>query len=449
MKINKQKLRKWLYIYLVSMLVLIFSSRTIYNFTIPRVHAVNPTSGRLTKELEVRGMVTLAETFDIFAASSGQLDEIFIKKGDIIDENTLIATYLVGDETISQAAELDFAIARIENHMDSLTLSRTVILTKLRALNDTTPSGLHNYQWAVADAKTELEKRRRELMDAQKIHTIADTECDCARKPNINLSEAEKNVRNAQTALERAEINLETVIKAHEDQINETKNMLNIDLQRIDLDIERAKIDLDATQLSFTPQDLNKGTGVTFNSSGIVLSVEKKRGQFVTKGEKIATIGVDNNMFITEIICTEVDGRFIEIGDTAGIHKSGFSSTIQAKVYDMELVGESLKIRLMYETKELSDGDYVTIRFQKLTDIYNTIVPNEAIFHDGINSFVWTVHSRQGALGIEYISMKHRVIIADMDDFYTAISRGLEFVAPIVVNHDKDLTVNGRVTRLE
>ena len=44
------------------------------------------------------------------------------------------------------------------------------------------------------------------------------------------------------------------------------------------------------------------------------------------------------------------------------------------------------------------------------------------------------------------------MIIADSDDFNTAISRGMEAVvlgAPVIVNNDRDLSAYGRVRRME
>jgi len=80
---------------------------------------------------------------------------------------------------------------------------------------------------------------------------------------------------------------------------------------------------------------------------------------------------------------------------------------------------------------------------------YERLIPNEAVFHDGFGSFIWVVRSKQGAFGMEYYSVKIKVLVADSDEYYTAISRGMEYFEPVVVSFDKDLTVNGRVNRLE
>jgi hypothetical protein len=52
-----------------------------------------------------------------------------------------------------------------------------------------------------------------------------------------------------------------------------------------------------------------------------------------------------------------------------------------------------------------------------------------------------------------YFSVRVRVIIADSDDFHSAIARGMEGVVtagatiPVIVNSDRELSANGRVRR--
>ena len=689
--VNKKKLRKAIYIYIAIMLVIIFSSRTIYNFTIPRVNVAMPQRGRLIMELQARGVISFSESFGIYATSSGQINEILIKRGDLIDEDTVIATLREGVGAGAPAVNMDFTIERINNQLSGLALNRAAIQDRLRRLNADEAEEPHSLKWAAMDAGETLERRKNDLLDAQRfveipfndfhpvqaltaserewnklvaelrdaqadllieeasggnvfddfiylrnineaatalerrqsdlqeaedalsgargggassfdnhiyqtaintartavsrsqedynnalrqldnaihhynitiasgvsVETIAaarrgvddaqslvistrralddataalnrsmenmrraekafnenrtetrhqsiseaearvtqatfaledarqayenavaelnrartsfNTNMEESRERAVsdakrrveaalsaindmiwiageNLSEAEKNLEGAQAALERAEINLDIAQRASVSQAAEARASLGLDLQRADLDIASANIDLREAAASMRSEDTG---GIRADYQGVVVSVEKNRGQFVSQGEKIATVGVDNNIFITEITVSQSDGRFIEIGDTAGIHKSGGGSSIQAVVYDIELMGDTLKISLICETDEFSGGEFITVRFRKQTEIFNTLVPSEAIFREGTNNFVWVIHSRQGVLGTEYITVRHRVIIADSDDFHTAIARGLEFIAPVVINHDRDLIINGRVSRME
>ena len=785
MNITKSKLRKMLYVYAALMLILIFSSNTIFNFSLPKVAVAMPMSGKLTKELEVRGVMAFSEITEIYADSSGRINDILIKKGDYIDENTLIATYQEDKASAdTTAADLRLVVERIENQIAALTLNKSFIQEKILALSVASADDLYVYQSSVEDAKIALEKRKAELLEAQKLAgafsgdfeyqqaiadaerqwdrlkaeleeavavleaalaatgrlpssptgeveaagvavddgrlpsspteaalateeaevastateeintapagagrlpsspTGADVRSEGAKKGDVtlfddyeycqdiidasialerkkteladaeaalaaaidgrsaafdsyaydnainaaqtaydrsledyggalrlydlavwhydnlinagvdeseiglaqksvddaqtrvtltiralddasealntaindmvraesafyanieksitdaeqqkifaeyavadarrvydiavdeldrareayytnlydaqqkaiddakkdaetaqrltddaewlynktvaardeaagvesqssrkNIIDAENNLTDAQTALLRAEANYDMAQKALFDQTGDTRKSLNFESQKADLDIARANLDLHAAEAALADaigNDLD--AGIIAECSGIVLSVEINKGQFVSRGESIASVGVDNNKFAIEFSCQEPDGRFIHVGDEASVHVNGAASGIKATVRGIIPIGDMLNISLTCETEEPIGGEYVTVRFYKQTETYETIVPNEAVVRETAGSFVWVVRSRQGALGTEYYSVRVKVLIADMDEYYIAISRGMDFFEPVAVNYNKDLTLNGRVNRME
>jgi len=187
-------------------------------------------------------------------------------------------------------------------------------------------------------------------------------------------------------------------------------------------------------------------------ADGIVLTIHKENGAFTNPGERVATMGVTNNQFYTIFSSTLEESSFIEPGDTAEITIAGHGRTTATVSHMFFCVDGRLNIRLEFEADKTEGGQFARICIRKQTEIYNIVVPNEAIIRDGINTFVWVVQSRQGTLGREYFAVRVRVIIADSDDFNTAIARGMEGVAmgtPVIVSSDRDLSVNGRVRRME
>lgn len=295
MKTNKKKLRIALYIYIALMVIVIFSSKTIYNLSLPKVSVVTPQSGTLIKGIETFGFTEFADTFSVYAETSGQIEEMLVQAGDYVKKGDPIARY----RTVSSDEEAFI----------------------LRSFND-----------------------------------------------------------------------------------------------------------------------------------GIVISVYKENGAFTNPGDDVAVMGVANNQFYINFSCAPEDGNFIEQGDTAEIFITGVGkvkSTVSQMFFSLD---GRLNIRLDFEAEDLQGGEYAKISMQKQTQKYDMIVPNEAIVREGMNNYVWIVQSRQGSLGMEYFSAKVRVIIADSDDYNTAIAKGLDMIypaAPVVVSKDKDLTVNGRVRRTE
>jgi hypothetical protein len=693
--INKKKLRRVLYIYIAVIFILVFSSRTIYNFTLPTVSVVMPQSAALYKELKVSGTMAFADTTDIFASASGRIDEMFLVKGEPVNENGVIALLHIPD---AEAKERDHAlnIARLENQMAVLQLRKSTVQDKIRETY-TTPEGLHGYIYAVEDAErllayqqllymeafdslyagfdgytyeqavlntgnelkkaitdaeeaetnfllaeegdfsfddysyqqtiesayislkrmqealaeaettlneakqandsnfigtgyqnavnmaktshersredynevlrqfdlavrryydallsgadetvlsaaqsemdnkqasvraaqrmvddaeTAWEKAVRDMAAAERAHQVnqrenrlyAITEAERLVKQSLNnandaqrvydravegfararaayvrvlenklnlsrqaaeeasqryekallafekayenethvlssrLTEAERSVTEAMTALIRAEAWL---IQAQETAASQSeyirKSLIN-DLAFIELDIEKMQTELHAALHNAPSGD---SAAILSNRAGIAVSVEKSPNQYVALGEKIATVGLANNAFISEISVAETDGRFIEVGDTANITGRGIVPAIKATVTAITLTGGVMNITVSCETDRLKGGELVTITFNKQTPAYDMVVPSEAIFTEGFNHYIWVVRSKMGALGMEYHTAKVKVFITDFDDYNTAISRGIFFFEPVVVGYSGDLSVNGRVRRME
>ena len=69
MTVNKEWMRKVLWIYLAAMAVILFCSKTIYTQSIPQVTAALSHAGVLSKELTESGVAEYAETVGVYAMS--------------------------------------------------------------------------------------------------------------------------------------------------------------------------------------------------------------------------------------------------------------------------------------------------------------------------------------------------------------------------------------------
>ncbi|MCL2388671.1 MAG: HlyD family efflux transporter periplasmic adaptor subunit [Defluviitaleaceae bacterium] len=658
---RKKKMRKMLYVYIAIILVLVFSSRTIYNISLPRVTVVMAQSGWITRELEVRGVIEFSETLDIFAMSSGWMEEISVRAGDLIDEGAIIARYAPTSADNAQAvASILTSIERTEHQLERLNITRADIQSRLygdysqdwtvtdameifearqaeffealrqsttgiqahenprtqaerdhnrhlaelqqaqseltafddfayqnsideasialtrrvaelqtaeAVLSEARQSGgatfdERNYQHAINSARTNYqrsvtayESARRDLDTAwgnmhflnieadwtevstanasitqarnalesarqsrddnqaayeqardnlqharntfntqnneQREQAITTAEAQVTqaenavadatrayenaieilnRARNTAVTQAQTRVETALAALEesnwtatqnlaQAEANLiaayQALNRAEQNQAstqNETRRNLERELQNIDLDITQTLIDLRASQSALTAVSSNSDAiYVTANTQGRIISLEKRAGQFLSQGEIIATIGINNNQFTTQFTATPAEAGFIEVGDQARIYKSGSNIGIAATVSEIRPTGDNLSIRLIAETDQFNGGEFARIRFRKQTGVHNTVVPNESVFAGAMGQhYVWTVQSRQGTLGTEYISVRRNVRIIDSDDSHTAIYMGFFMMdTAVITSHSRELSINGRITRLD
>ena len=688
---DKKKMRKMLYIYIAIMLVLVFSSRTLYNFSLPRVTAAMPQQGWINKELETRGVVEFSQTFNILATDSGWIDELFISAGDTIYSGAAVANYSTSNP--ANIESLQFTLERTAHQLAVLQTNRTNIQSNLQGL--TAAEDFYQLEWAVADAQAAVEKQRAALADAQQttlsqgnaptaattaaqrewnrlllelqeakatadifddynyqnriteaiitverqasalqqakndlasaiatagtafdrhnyqntigaaqsaytraaedyqtathqyedaifsFHflimagagmleiaaaenavTAAERAVTTARRvrddartalnqanetmrhaesafnagnqatraetianaeTRVNLAEtaladatrdldnaisalnrakesaanaAQTRIANAQTALddsewamqtaqnaaaenaeadlttakanlaqaylnlERAETSLRLAQQAQTAQASDTRDTLQQSLQQADLDIAFANINLREAQLALAAAldfaDTSTITAGLYGNGmemGIVVDVNVREGQPVSRGDIIAVIGAKNNHFMLEITSTFADAGFVEIGDEPIILRSG-SANVRGAVSDIRpaSTGDGLTIRVNIETDQLTGGEYVRVRFTKQTGLHQMIVPNSAVFQGAMGQhYVWFLQSSPGTLGTEYRAVRVSVFIDDSDQLNTAISTGMGMIwnSPVITSHSRELSVNGRVSRME
>lgn len=191
------------------------------------------------------------------------------------------------------------------------------------------------------------------------------------------------------------------------------------------------------------------GEVVTADDNGMVSSVEKKRGQPISRGEKIATLALRQDAFICRITCPEIEGNFVALGDRAYVTSLSSGAQTEAEVTGVEFSRDTVQITLTWESSDFRNQEAVSVSIQDTSVEYDTLVPNEAVSREARGNYVWLVRSQEGALGTTYYTVRRKVFLADSDDTNTAIAAGLEFPEPVILTHTRELTDNGPVTRAE
>jgi len=480
MNIHKKKMLQIMYIYIALIILLLFFSKTIYNFSLPKVSVAMPKTGKLTKELEANGIVAFSDIYNIYSSAAGQIEEIQFKHGDFIDSNETIAVFKqVPSETDYERKSLEFLIDRYKNQLDASQLEFTALQEEIEVLLDNETFSPDMYspdiysvparelqaaEWSIELQETERliaiqkgETEKANILYEAGVISKADYEAEIEELTVLEYSKTQKELQIAKQTQEMEAQIAKQEQDNHKKYEEDRKNHLELlrhketELAKVNLSIERIYIDIAEAEaaLAMLLNHENNNPAIKSEYSGIVVALEKEKGSFVSKGEKIATVGVYNHSFISEIICSKSDGGFIEVGDSAMVHYGGKNTQSTAVVYEIQPESDTLRIKLRFDSEQLTGGEYITAKFHQQTANNDVLVPNEAVFREGFNNFVWVVRSKSGTLGTEYYAVKIRVMIADSDFHNTAISKGLEYFEPVVIGSDKDLTMNGRVRQMD
>lgn len=436
--LTKKRLRKILMLYIAALLFLIFFSKTLYHFSLPKVTAVMPTSGKLENTVEGYAQVNFAKTYDIISAHEGQIKALYFSKGEVIDPNETLAN-LQNTDVEASITELSYTIDKLNNALNALKIDEMAIKTQIDKLQQKETQykdlELENLELDLKNIDDGIETQTQNLSNIKVLYdagSLSKLECDKAAQ------ELQKLEMQRQQTLNQ--------IQSHRQQLSEQLDQKKIDLQKTQLQIQDSQLELSKAQQSLTKQQsIEQHQIVNTTSQGEIIEVLKQDGSFIAAGEKVATVGVRDQNFVLEWVCSEADAKFIQQGDSAQITVTQSSQQEVATVQEIKPEGEQLRLRLTVTSSQLNGGEYVKILLSKPSINYDVLVPNEAVVTQGYNHYVWVVRSRQTTLGTEYYTVKTKILIAQKDDSMTAISKGLEYIQPVVTHMSKDLTDGGRV----
>ena len=469
--VKKKKMRKMLYAYLTLLGVLVFASRTLYNWSLPRVTVAMSHTGVIVRELEAQGMVAFVDTHDVFAVASGWVDEVGVSTGDKVVAGDVLLSYTLAERVEEQLQTLATEQARLHNALNLLALGRGDIEHQLAVTNSQTfdehvaevVTDLRSYKWALADAYAQLTAAQESLLVSQQL-------VSAGAQPLVYLENAQTAVADATSAWERAADNLssaqERIVReqvtqasdrerarlAFEEAQAETYRTLTLELQRIELEIDRTHLDLrTAEQAQAQLATIDQHVQVLANQTGYMMAIDKQPGQFISQGERIATVGLQTGVFELTFESTVAVAGFVNVGSVSSILRAGTNVVLQGVVDSIVATGEQLSIRLLIESNELSGGEFVRVRFHEQLGPYEMVVPNEAVQIGGVGQYyIWTVQPRDGALGREYISVRRSVRVLASDAFHSAVDLGgWGAHMPVITSSNAELSVNGRVSRME
>ncbi len=96
---------------------------------------------------------------------------------------------------------------------------------------------------------------------------------------------------------------------------------------------------------------------------------------------------------------------------------------------------------------QLTGGERVQVKITKSSKGQTVTVPNEAVHHDDRGAYVYTLESREGALGNAYYAVETPIKIADSNTYVTSVDEGLFEQQEVIVNSTGFLMDGTRVRR--
>lgn len=393
-------------IFLVIMFVLTFLSRTINNFTLPKVTYETPVSGALIKEVTGTGNVEANTTQDLYVNSSMKVTGVMVDVGDSVKRGQMLLTLDTSDIE-----------SQLEDEQDKYAQKKLQLEELMEAGS---PESMMSLDKAVQIARQNVEK-------AQKNYDGSKVLFEAGAITAINLADVEADLENAKLDYEIAKNNKDKAVNANKRDIENTK-----------LDINMAE-----RKIAELTKEMNMST-VTAPCDGVVTGLYYSAGMTANASQPLYRIADTGGgfQFVATVDTSAAD--YLEPGDGADITINSLNDKIiQGKIKQIrdnqQQIGIKKDVVIDIPTDGLVGGEGGTADFKKNIGAYKTLISNSAVGRGVVGYFVYVLKERKGPLGNEFYVQKVTVSIGDSDNTKTVVLSGINATDKVISDSDKPL----------
>lgn len=299
--------------------------------------------GDLQKEHEIFGRAIPGDSEAVIPKISGELTEIHIQKGDVVEKGQLLAR--VDPESIQNQIELQqIAVTQAQTQLDQAISSKEAAETALDNARDQRADAEENVEQA-SDDPAAAEAARQQLKQAENA-----------------VSQAEQNLEQAEFGVEQARIQLQQA----QTQLQQTKSQMET-------------------------------ASITAGMSGIVTEVNGKEGGFASNTQPFATIISLNPIKIQANIGADELPLFQDRENVAVYIYPLQQSHDAAITYISPVVNDSgmytVEAELENKNQEIKPGMMAGFQLPQTTVKDQLLVPTSAVVEQGESSYVFMVEN--------------------------------------------------------
>ncbi|AOT68188.1 efflux RND transporter periplasmic adaptor subunit [Geosporobacter ferrireducens] len=393
-------------VFITVMFLLTFFSKSINNFTLPKVTYETPASGALIKEVSGTGNIKANNIQDLYVSSSMKITGVMVDVGDSVKQGQTLLILDTSDIENQLEDELD-KYAQKKLHFEEL-------------MEAGSPESMMSLDKAVQIARQNVEK-------AQKNYDSSKVLYEAGAITAINLTDAEVNLDNTKLDYEIAKNNKDKAISSNKRDIESTK-----------FDISMAE-----RKIAELTKEMNMST-VTAPCDGVVTELYYSAGMTANASQplyRIADTG-EGFQFVASVNISAVE--YLESGDGAEITINSLNGKmIQGKVKQIrnnqQQIGVKKDVVIDIPLNGLVGGESGKADIKKNIGSYKTLVSNSAVGQDIRGYFVYVLKERKGPLGNEFYVQKVTVSIGDSDNTKTVVLSGINAMDKVISDSDKPL----------
>lgn len=418
---RKKKILKVGQIFLITIIILTFTSKSIHNLTLPKVSVTNAKSGSLIVEIVKECTVKAVKRVEHYIDFSATVKEVKVAVGDavvsgepilILDKEPL-ELELVKKEIGLKKLRLQYDKAMIGNIEDNLYMYEL-------------------YEQKIKEAETELLKKEEEVNINEKLYNEG-----AISKRELDNTINERNL--AELGYENIEREFKRQEEISEQEIEKQRN-----------EIELMKLDISSIQIEI--RELKKiisSCTVTATSDGVIKELSFKEGMIINNSRPAYILDSPDQGFEVEVVLNSQESQYLEMEDNAQIFlKSQNNGVLDGKIKSIEDAENTDKklVVVGLEDDNLKGGEIGEFYIKKPIGSYKFLIPRQALREDEKGKFVYILEERDGPLGREYHAVRNSVKEGDSDNNNLGIFSGLLGDERIIVRSSKSIYDGSLVT---
>ena len=268
----------------------------------------------------------------------------------------------------------------------------------------------------IAEVKNEQKDRISELEDAVEIIDEQIEEANKTIEETGDRSAKEKEIKEAENALEVAKLTLEQ--KKKDDAVQVSKN--NLMLKDLLASVEDAEKNVE----KFESRSI--GAEITAKVGGKITSLPYSAGETAEMGTVVASIEMSEKGYTLEFPVTMEQARKVSVGDEAEIQYFlyGDAKAVLTSIDTDKDNPSQRKILKFAVTGDITPGQNLQLAMGSKGQRYDYIVPKSAVREDSNGKFVLAVVAKSSPLGNRYVAERIDVNVLASDDTRSAVSGG-------------------------
>jgi len=446
-------LNKITIIFVFIIAVLLFFSKTIYEYNLPAVTLAYPTEDYIVNTLRAEGTVILDGEVDILSGHDGQI-ELLVEEGSEVK---------VGDplfKVTSDNENIEAQMAALEKNKSTLNVTISKLSNDIAyhnasdiSSNEIEPLDLTSNDYKIEKLQKSLESEQKELLDTRRLF-------DEGALALFVLAEQEAVVQNLEAELQQALLDREKAIENHNKKIEDSnkasdnqlrqnsKAIADLNYQLNSARIERDYIDRQLASLS----EQLENSGITeilseYDGRVTVIMDNAKTGRIINKNTLVLSVLPQYSPATVRFNVSDKMDYMVE-GDAVLMSiNSRRRRDLPGKITKIYYYNQMVTIEAKFdEVIQFSGGEKIEALFERRSQLYPLVIPNSAV-REGGRKYLLYIEQVKTGLGYDYIAREIAINVADRDSnnsyIYWLDERGDGL--PIIINSDKAVMPGDKV----